>query len=262
MNSADLLSSIGRLPVIGTAARWYAGCFDEGSIVRIRHGHLAGCLWRRRHRYVHGYWIGHYEWPLQETLRRELHTGDTVFDLGAHAGFFTLLAARLVGPTGRCIAFEPLPANCDSIREQLGLNGVHHARVVTKAISSEAGLAALEPAWHGASMGRLPFAPGGAGQTPVKLTTIDLAAERYGRPHFIKMDIEGAEARALDGASETLRTARPTFLIELHDADSGRLVKDRLDAADYQFHHLAGQSIAADGALPTHFVATPRERAP
>jgi FkbM family methyltransferase len=261
MNTANLLTSIGRMPVIGTAARWYAGCFEDGSVVRIRHGHLAGCLWRRRHRYVHGYWIGHYEWPIQEALCRELHEGDTVFDLGAHAGFFTLLAARLVGPTGRCIAFEPAPENCDSIREQVGLNGCNHARVVCKAVSSSAGHATFEPAWHGASMGRLQLGSRGADHVPVKVTTIDLASERYGRPHFIKMDIEGAEARALEGAAETLRKTRPTFLIELHGAEAERRVKARLQAADYQFHHLTGQSIASDGALPAHIIARPGEKA-
>ena len=50
----------------------------------------------------------------------------------------------------------------------------------------------------------------------VTVTTLDRAMERFGRPDFIKLDIEGTEVEALEGAGRVLSEARPTMLIELH----------------------------------------------
>ena len=59
------------------------------------------------------------ERPLQSALQRELRPGATFFDIGANVGFVTLIAARLVGPSGRVVAFEPVPENVAAIRENL-----------------------------------------------------------------------------------------------------------------------------------------------
>ena len=67
------------------------------------------------------------ERPMQEALARELRPGATFFDIGANVGFVTVLAARLVGPGGRVIAFEPVPQNAAAIRENLALNGIDWA---------------------------------------------------------------------------------------------------------------------------------------
>ncbi|MBX7246996.1 MAG: FkbM family methyltransferase, partial [Candidatus Sumerlaeaceae bacterium] len=98
-------------------------------------------LWRRHHRYVNGYWVGVYELPLQETIHRELRPGQTFFDIGANAGFFTLVAALTVGPSGKCVAFEPLPENAESVREQVELNGLAHCHLVQEAVTNRSGLA-------------------------------------------------------------------------------------------------------------------------
>src|SRR5690349_4263474 len=95
--------------------RWRANRYKEGSIVRIKHGYAAGFLWVRSHRYVNGYWIGHYELSIQRAITTLLKQGDTFWDLGANAGFFTLVAARLVGFEGKCVAFEPEPINYATI---------------------------------------------------------------------------------------------------------------------------------------------------
>jgi ribosomal protein L11 methylase PrmA len=119
---ARLLSSLGRLPLAGRLLRGFAGHYVEGSVVRIRSGLAAGYLWERHHRYVNGYWTGQYELPIQEALQRELKAGDTFFDVGANAGFFTLVAARLVGQKGSCVAFDPSAENAASIRRQIELD--------------------------------------------------------------------------------------------------------------------------------------------
>src|SRR3954464_11056302 len=106
MSSGRLIETAGRIPVMGQFLRWVAHHYAEGSVITIKHGEAAGYRWKRHHRYVNGYWIGHYELEIQNPLKRELRSGETFFDVGANAGFFTLVAAKLVGTSGRCIAFD------------------------------------------------------------------------------------------------------------------------------------------------------------
>ena len=117
-------------------------------------GHARGLRWKRSKRYVNGYWLGQYELPVQEALVRELAPGDTFYDLGANAGFFTLVAAKRVGPAGRCIAFDPDPSNVESIREQASLNGLLNIQAVQEAVSDVAGSVPFTRGTPGDSMGR------------------------------------------------------------------------------------------------------------
>jgi FkbM family methyltransferase len=244
---------------VGRLSRWYASRYPENSVVKIRHGQAAGLFWRRHHRYVNGYWIGHYELPIQEALKRELKPGHTFFDFGAHAGFFTLVAARLVGPDGHCIAFEPLPENCASIREQIEMNSLCPCSVVNEAISDSVGSAFFSFSTTALSTAHLGESRPRERQTVVKVTTVDGACIRFGKPDFIKMDIEGAEVQALKAASHALRHLRPGWLIELHGPECEREVRALLREARYGFFDLRGIALNPGQTLPHHFIARPLE---
>jgi FkbM family methyltransferase len=250
-----VINSIGRIPCLGRVLRWYASQYSENSVVEIRHGMAAGLRWQRHHRYVNGYWIGHYELPIQEALKRELKPGHTFFDIGAHAGFFTVAAARLVGAGGRCIAFEPSPDNCLNIREQIAVNSLDQCSVVNEAISDSVGSAFFSFAAHGVATAHLGEAKRGERQLPVKVTTLDDICARFGRPDFIKMDIEGGEATALKGASHTLRNLRPNWLIELHGPECEREIKVLFQEAGYAFFNAQGIRLNPGQILPDHFIA-------
>jgi FkbM family methyltransferase len=254
------IASFGRISPVDRLLRWYAAQYRENSVIKIRLGQAAGLFWRRHHRYVHSYWIGHYELAVQAALKREVKPGDTFFDIGANAGFFTLIAARLVGANGRCIAFEPARENCASIHEQIELNSLCPCQVVGEAISDIVGSTFFTSATRGSSSAHLGESEAGEHLMPVKVTTLDGACARFGRPDFIKMDIEGAEARALKGASHALRHLRPGFLIELHGPECERQVKTLLRDADYAFFALDGAPLQPHQTLPDHFVGRPRER--
>jgi FkbM family methyltransferase len=261
MLATRLITSIGRVPGLSHAARWYASRYREGSVVTIRHGEAAGLLWRRHHHDVNGYWIGHYEIPLQEALKRELKSGDTFFDIGANAGFFTLIAARLIGKQGRCIAFEPCPDQSMRIRGQIDLNGFPQCQGVTEAISDFEGSAPFSFPATGSSTAHLGESRKGEQEVRVRVMTLDGACVRFGNPDLIKMDIEGAESRVLKAASHTLRTVRPRFLIELHGPECEREVKILLRDASYSFFDLQGRSLDSGNVLPNHFMGRPSERA-
>lgn len=257
MNSSQLIEVAGNVPLLGQSLRWCANQYPENSVVKIKNGRAAGLLWKRHHRYVNGYWIGHYELPIQEALSRELQPGDTFFDVGANAGFFTLVAARLVGTSGRCVAFEPAPDNCSSIREQIEENSLHHCLLVPEAIADREGPAVFSFAAPGSPMGHLGQGQDNERQIEVNVTTLDAACARFGKPQFIKMDIEGAEATAFSAAPKTLREIRPGWLIELHGPECERVVKRELRAADYSFLTLEGMVLPANASLPKHFLARP-----
>jgi FkbM family methyltransferase len=257
MNATQLITAVGRIPLLNQAVRWCANQYPENSVAKIKYGQAAGSLWRRHHRYVNGYWIGHYELPMQNVLARELKMGQTFFDIGANAGFFTLVAARLVGASGRCVAFEPSPENCASIREQIEANSLHHCSLVSEAIADFDGMATFSFAAPGSPMGHLGDKRSGEQQRAVKVTTLDRACARFGQPDFIKMDIEGGEAKALQAATDTLRGIRPGWLIELHGPECESQVKAILHGADYGFFDLQGVALNPDQVLPNHFVALP-----
>jgi FkbM family methyltransferase len=258
MTSAGFILWARKVPVLSHALRWCAGQYEENSVVRIKRGCAAGLLWRRHHRYINGYWLGSYEMPIQKALCRELRPGETFFDIGANAGFFTLIAAKLVGLQGRCIAFDPAPSNCDAIREQINANSLNHCcTVIQEAISDRDGTASFSFAVPGSPMGHLGAGAKGECEMLVKTLTLDRACERLGKPDFIKIDIEGAEGTALAAARETLGNIRPRFLIELHGAECERQVRRVLTEANYRLLELSGRPIGSGAPLPHHVIAKP-----
>jgi len=260
MDRAKVVDFIGRVPVLGSTLRKFARRYAEGSVVDVRSGVAAGLKWRRHHRYLNGYWVGHFEREIQDALKRELKPGDVVYDVGANAGFFTLIAARLVGPTGRVVAFDPAPENCQSIREQVELNGyAPFSTVVQNAVGGSAGKATFSFAASGSPMGHLGGAEKGERSVEVGVTTVDDAVEAYGPPTFIKLDVEGAEGEVLAGARKLLVSgaARPTWLIELHGPQCEADVKRQLAAANYRFFDRHGNPVAPGADLPHHVIARP-----
>lgn len=63
-------------------------------------------------------------------IRKILRPGDIFIDIGANIGYFSVLAARLVGPTGRVFAFEPVPPTVERLRHNIKINGVNNITIV------------------------------------------------------------------------------------------------------------------------------------
>ena len=232
---AELINRVGSVPIVGPLLREYARRFPEGSVVTIGSGFAAGLRWKRHHRYVNGYWVGNYEYPIQQAIARLLAPGDVFYDLGANAGFFSMLAAKLVGPTGQVYAFEPLPENIASVEEQIAENRFSHVELVRSAVGS---------ASHGKEQ-----------TTQVKVTTLDIFAATHRAPTLLKIDVEGAETDVLAGGPGVL-DKRPKLLIELHGLDKGESVVATLRARGYTFFKLDGSPATKPEAEP-HIIAEP-----
>lgn len=135
----------------------------------------------------------------------------TVFDVGAHAGYYTLMFSRLVGPKGRVLSFEANPDNADSLRKHLLINGLENVEVIEAAVCDRSGEAYFETNSHRSKHGYM----GTLAETGTHVRTIHL--DSFPAPDLIKMDIEGAETLALTGASRILSEHKATIFLALHE---------------------------------------------
>ena len=257
ISKASLIWTLGRIPGISHVLRWYARRYTEGSVVRIASGHAKGMQWRRHKRYSNGYWTGQYEWPVQQAIARELHTGDVFYDVGANAGFFSVVACCRVGDEGQVVSFDPDPSNCENAREQIEINGIENWTVVPKALSDQPGRLSFARTHEGSSTGHLGEGSEAEETFNVEVTTLDAALESYPPPQLVKIDIEGAEVEVLTTAYRMLREVRPTLMVELHGEQRAEKVEGILREAGYHFFDIDGTPVSGETGLPHHVIAKP-----
>lgn len=256
-DGGSIVRRLAHAPVIGRVLRWLGSRYREGSVVTIRYGHAAGLKWRRHHRYVNGYWLGIYEPEVQEALASLVRPGMRVFDIGANAGFSSVLLAKLVGPEGEVIAVDPDPANVESLREQCALNPALRVIPVHAAIGARAGRGALLADRPGSPLAKVRQDRGEDGQLVV--LTLDDLARAHGDAHLIKMDIEGAEVEALAGGERTLTRPGCAWLVETHGLDAGRHVWKELAQSGHRPRRLQAPSEDLSSLQPHDHVVAPAE---
>jgi FkbM family methyltransferase len=163
---------------------------------------------------------GSYEPEVSAALKEVLGPGGTFVDAGANVGWFTLLGASLVGPTGRVVAVEPNPLNVALLQRSAQDNGFDNIEVVTVALAGEPGTVALET--DGSNGRVIPIEGPPAQPVPASFVVaaypLDTILENCGvtRVDTIKIDVEGAEPLALSGATRTIATHRPVLISEFY----------------------------------------------
>jgi len=147
--------------------------------------------------------------------------GDVVFDIGAHTGPYSLLAARLVGPNGWVHAFEPDPVARSLLERNIATNQVANITVVPLAIGAEDGWASLEAGRSGelGDSGTIARPIAAEAEDVTQVVSLQTYCREHGvQPSVIKIDVEGAEADVLaDSATAILKRTR-VVLVEIHDA--------------------------------------------
>jgi FkbM family methyltransferase len=170
---------------------------------------------------------GIYEPEMVATLKRFLRPGDAFADVGANEGYFSVVASRIVGTTGRVLAVEPQGRLQPVLMRNFEINGCRNATVTAAAVSDAAGVAELNlaPSMNtGASslMQRTRYTPR---RETVPTRTLDdiIKASGMGRVNLLKMDIEGWEYEAILGS-------RPLFEAGVIRAITVELHEDHLRA--------------------------------
>jgi FkbM family methyltransferase len=151
---------------------------------------------------------GDYEEETRKVVMQTLKPGDVFFDLGANIGYFTVLAAKCVGPNGRVIAFEPTPATRSYLDRNVQGNGVGGIVAVEAfAISERRGTAYFEVGHQSECNSIATDGWSAAGTIEVKTIGIDEYCADYDVPRvdMVKMDIEGQELKAIRSMLETNR---------------------------------------------------------
>ena len=101
---------------IGKVLRKILKIIPPNFVLPILQGRLRGKKWVIGSG-VFGYWLGTYEFEKQKLFTKTVKKGDIVFDVGAQAGFYSLLAAELIGEKGKVFAFEPMPDNISYLKK-------------------------------------------------------------------------------------------------------------------------------------------------
>src|SRR6266436_706615 len=127
------LSAIPSSRWFGRVLRWPLQWIPQDAVVPILQGPCAGMRWIVGSS-THGCWLGSYEYEKRKLFEELVGPGDVVYDIGAHVGFYTLLASVLVGHTGRVVAFEPSPRNLAYLRRHLAMNRLNNVTVVEGAV--------------------------------------------------------------------------------------------------------------------------------
>ena len=154
-----------------------------------------------------------YEPHIERLLTRMCGQGAVVLDVGANVGFHTLKMASLVGPQGRVYAVEPNSENCRLILLGAEQNGFTNIELLPIALSDRRGWVYFST--HIGSNGGIAHRAGGAWESSgTVVPTFALDELRIPRVDVIKIDVEGAEYRALKGGEETLRRDRPVIICE------------------------------------------------
>jgi FkbM family methyltransferase len=247
------------VPVLGPMARAVAASFvPRGRRVWAQvHAGFAQGLWLNADpRYERLFVEGTYEAGIQKLLAEHLGQTATFYDVGSHIGFFSLIAARLVGQSGRVFAFEADPQNVRRIKQHVSRNGSDQISVVAAAVWSRPGTLRFEPGGQSSSRNT------GAIVTHtsqclretflVESTTLDEFAMTHRPPDVVKVDIEGAEAEALKGAEKLFSNVRPHLICEVHDAANARFLERWSQDMRYTLRWLQ-----PPGPFPAQLVGSP-----
>lgn len=256
--TASLINYLTSVPFLGYSLRWIARRYPEGSVITISIGRLSGYQWKRSHNYVSSYWLGTYEPQVQNCLIRELKPGDIFYDIGANAGFFSLLGSKLVGNKGHVYSFEPLPQNIIAYKNQCKANLISNSTLVEMAVSDHVGEVKLFEGDTALTATIMQDVYKNNKFHLVKALTFDEFIKTAPPPDFIKIDVEGAEILVLEGAHFLLGSENPPkLLIEIHGKDVARSIRCILEhEKKYFLYSLEGEKIESD-SIPRHILALP-----
>lgn len=147
---------------------------------------------------------------------RVLKEGDVAIDGGANIGFFSIMMARLVGPTGKVLVFEPGANNIPKLRDNIAMNKLENVEVIEGAL------------WHRKDPCLHFYLCEDSGQNSVVKSEFSLSDflvngvtlssyfNRERRVKLIKLDVEGSEQHALEGAYLHLGVSVPYIVCELN----------------------------------------------
>lgn len=184
-------------------------------------------------------------------VSRYVRQGDTVFDIGANVGIFSVVLGTAAGKSGHVVAIEPMVENVSRLKKNLEKNDLENVNVMPLALGAAEGRLLLhlakDAAYH--SLGVVEKAFRADGEVVVEVRRLDDVWTAMGCPvvSFVKMDVEGAESDILCGAETFLNACRPVLLIEANTKAHLDGLRVQLGAFGYAHSH-------PDGFVPHNYL--------
>jgi FkbM family methyltransferase len=243
-NLESILKAFTARRTFGRLARLPLNLVPAAAVVPILTGRLRGKKWITGSA-IHSCWLGIYEYQKQQRVFQEVRPGTIFYDVGAHVGFYSLLASALVG-SGKVFAFEPLPRNLGYLRQHLALNRIANVDVLPVAVSDRTSTAAFRVE-KTSFMGCL----SGDGGIVVPTATLDSLVESGTilPPNYIKMDIEGSELLALQGAQKIFQRYRPVLFLATHSRQIHNECCRLLESWGYEWSPVGGDPLGDLGEV-------------
>jgi FkbM family methyltransferase len=180
-----------------------------------------------------------YEPEQTELFEKHIKPGNVIFDVGAHAGYYTLMSSVLVGPGGKVFAFEPNPDNYHNLDKHVKINRIANVVLMECAVGNENGYSLFEFG-SGSGTGHL------SKEGTIKVKTVrldDFALGNNVKPDFIKIDTEGAEMLVLTGAKHLLSVNRPVIFLSTHGDEVHKQCCSFLQNISYRFEPIIGNDV-------------------
>jgi FkbM family methyltransferase len=220
--------------------------------MRIRRGPARGMKWIAGSS-VHGCWLGTYELDKQAAIQRFVRPGMIAYDIGAQAGFYTLLLSQLVSEKGRVYAFEPCPYEVRFLADHIRMNRLPNVRLFQAAVTERTGFVGMTTD-RGICQNQICD----DADAQLMVPSLNLDGSGLPAPHLIKMDVEGAESAVLRGAQKILCGARPIVFIALHSVKQREFCATLLKQVGYAIFDLGGVALN-DSIDVDEIYALPRE---
>lgn len=234
-------SSIPQSSLIGKILRGILKFIPKNAVLPILQGKLRGKKWIIGSG-VFGYWLGDYEFEEQKFFEKIIKKNDIIFDIGAQAGFYTLLASELVGEKGKVFSFEPFPRNISYLKKNIAINNYRNIEVIEAVVTENTGILKFKKGENNFT-GQIDE----NGELEVKAVSIDDLVNKgiLSIPNIIKIDVEGAELLVLKGAAYILKKYKPAIFLSIHIFND-KIHKDCCDFlknAGYSLKSIAGDNI-------------------
>lgn len=188
---------------------------------KIKSGPLKGYKWNVKSN-TNGFFTGKYEAEFVDLLMDRIKPTDVFYDIGANAGYFSVIASKIIKQPNSIVAFEPVPYLYEIIKHHSDVNEVKNVNVFPYAISDKTGT--VEFSNMDKTGGNTYISEStifkNSNTLQVKSTSLDDFLKNnpeFKPPTILKIDAEGAEYDVLEGAKQTLKDHKPLIFLSTHD---------------------------------------------
>ena len=200
------------------------------SIFKIKAGPLKGYVWHVSipdNRYL----LGNYEPAMANIIEKAVRKNFRFVDIGANAGYFSLLAHKGCMPDKKPISIEPNPENIHLLKAHFRLNNIEAFDLEEMAISNQSGVIQFSNSDNlAANTYKQESSVYKNSTIEVKTNTLDYIAEKYNLDKFslVKIDVEGAELDVLQGGYAFIKKYHPNILLATHNCHVANVKEDCL----------------------------------